>query len=114
MSKKTFYRVGDNVTHQGLWYEMDGYFTGFIHDKFDFCANSDLEMEFDEELIGYLSAVETIEDLFRWFTREDLEILQKENYSIHVYETEDYKWYEKFQHWAINQENSILIKTINI
>ncbi len=114
MSSKQFFRLGDNKTKQGLWYDYEGYFTGLIHDKFSFCMNSQLEMDFDEELVGYLSAVDNLEDLYKWFSVKDIKDLQTKGYSIHVYETEDYKWYEKFSHWVISQENSNFIKTINI
>lgn len=109
MKTKIFYRVGHNITHQGLWYDIKGKFTGFIHNKFNFCSNSKLEMDFDPEIVGYLSSVESLEDLFKWFTKDDLKKLHKENYSIHVYESKDYKRYDRFQHWVINKENSVLL-----
>ena len=30
MKKKLFYRVANNKTQQGLWYDFNGKFTGFI------------------------------------------------------------------------------------
>lgn len=110
--KKLFYRVCNTETQQGLWYDFTGDFTGLIHDKFDFCANTTLAMDFDPELVGYLSATDSLEDLFKWFTKEDIARLQEHDYYIHVYETEDYKFYEKFQHLVINQQNSTLLKKI--
>lgn len=111
---KKFYRVANTKTKQGLWYDYSGEFTGLIHNKFNFCLNTDLKMDFDEEISGYLSATDTLEDLFKWFTKEDILKLQNFGYSIHVYETEDYKWYDKFSHWVISQENSKLINQIKI
>tara|TARA_R110000851_G_scaffold11678_4_gene40838 strand:+ start:1168 stop:1545 length:378 start_codon:yes stop_codon:yes gene_type:complete len=111
---KRFYRVSNNNSNQGLWYNYEGEFTGLIHNKFDFCLNNKLQMDFDEEVVGFLSATDEIDNLWSWFTKSDIIKLQKFNYSIHVYETKDYKWYEKFNHWLINQKNSKLIQEIKL
>lgn len=70
--RKVFYRVCNHDTNQGLWYDYEGNFTGLIHDKFSWCQNSDLKMDYDSELCGYLSAVTSITDLFKWFSKEDI------------------------------------------
>lgn len=108
----TFYRVCNTETQQGLWYDFQGGFTGLIHKDFNFCKNNTLAMDFDEELVGYLSATDSLESLYHWFPEEDIKELQKHNYFIHLYETENYKFYEKFQHLVINQKDSKLIKQI--
>lgn len=72
-----FYRVGNVETNQGLWYDNKGNFTGDIHKKFDFCKNSKLPMPYNPEIIGFLSAVNKIEDLSEWFSIEDLKNLGK-------------------------------------
>ena len=41
---KLYYRIAHEDTKQGLWYDSDGNFTGLIHDKFNFCMNTNLEM----------------------------------------------------------------------
>jgi len=107
-----FYRVCNNITKQGLWYTQEGIHTGFIHNKFDFCANSNLPMDFDPELVGWLSAVMSIEDLYKWFTKEDILELQKHDYFIYEYEVTGYKFYERFQHFGINQKTSKPVKQI--
>lgn len=48
---QTFYRVCNNQSKQGLWYNFDGTFTGLIHDEFSFCQNATLRMDFDPELV---------------------------------------------------------------
>lgn len=111
---KTFYRVCNSETKQGLWYNQSGVFTGLIHNEFNFCLNSKLEMDFDTELVGYLSATDSLEDLFKWFSKDDILKLQEQNYFIHEYECEDFKFYEKFQHLVINQEKSKIIKQIKL
>lgn len=110
--KKTFYRVSNVDTEQGLWYDFKGNFTGLIHSEFDFCQNSTLKMPFDEELVGYLSAVEDLEDLWQWFSKEDIKKLQENGFFIHEYEATEYKFYVDFKHTVIKQETSILTKRI--
>ena len=112
--KKTFYRVCSPETQQGLWYDFKGEFTGLIHDKFDFCENSELKMDFDEDLIGYLSAVPELEMLWKWFTKEDVLELQKHNFYIHRFEAEDYWFYDRFQHHVICQVTSVIMEKIEI
>jgi hypothetical protein len=104
--KQTFYRVGDIHTKQGLWYDQQGEFTGFIHGPLNFCANSDLQMPFTPEIVGYLSATKTIEELFAWFPPEDIARLETLGFFILKYEAFDYKYHAN--HWAINQETSEL------
>ncbi|MAX51477.1 MAG: hypothetical protein CMH22_05815 [Methylophaga sp.] len=109
-----FYRVNNIDTQQGLWYDFKGEFTGLIHNKFNFCKNRDLKMDFDPELVGYISAVDNLEDLYNWFPKEDIYELQKHGFYIHKYQTEDFKFYERFQHTVINQQKSELIELIEL
>lgn len=109
---KTFYRVGDINTKQGLWYDQAGQFTGFIHGPLNFCANSELQMPFDAAIIGYLSATETLEELFVWFPITDIEQLEKYGFSILEYQAADFKQYAN--HWIINQQTSIIVKVIEV
>lgn len=103
MTKKKFYRVSNIETKQGLWYNIDGEFTGFIHNKYNFCMNSNLEMPYDPECIDYLSATDDIETLFLWFTIEDIKQLSNHGYSIVEYESENYKFHNN--HWLINKHS---------
>lgn len=109
---KQFFRVGNIETEQGLWYDTEGRFTGLIHDKFDFCQHNKLKMDFDSELTGFMSAVDSFEGLFSWFPIKDMEKLHKVNYRVHIYETSNFKFYERFQHDVINQKESKLIKVL--
>jgi len=110
---KTFYRVCNPATEQGLWYNYHGEFTGLIHDRFAFCTNSKLEMPFDDELVGWLSAVENLHDLWKWFSREDVIRLQEYGWFIFEYGATDYKFYDKFQHMVIKQDTSERIAKID-
>ena len=109
-----FYRVCHIETKQGLWYAHDGEFTGYIHGQFNFCSNSGLAMDYDPELIGYMSATESLDKLFKWFTKEDISELQKHGYYIHEYEAFDVKFYDRFSHYIINKESSIPIRTLEL
>lgn len=107
METKTFYRVANNNTHQGLWYDFQGNFTGKIHNQFSFCMNSGLSMPYDKEIVGWLSATETLEDLYNWFPKEDIQKLEKHGYYITVYEAKEFKRHHN--HWIINQDSSVLL-----
>lgn len=111
---KIFYRVCNTETQQGLWYDFKGDFTGLIHNKFNFCNANTLTMDFDPELVGYLSATESLDILYKWFSKEEILKLQEHGYYIHMYECNDYKFYERFQHQVISQVNSKLIKKIEL
>ena len=114
MSKQTYYRVCHKDTLQGLWYDWKGRFTGLIHEEFSFCLNNKLEMDFDEEIVGWLSAVKNLEDLWAWFTKEDIAQLQEHGWFIHEFHAEDVKFYDRFQHTVIKQDTSKVIKIIVI
>lgn len=112
VDKKLFYRISNEETHQGVWYDINGNFTGFIHDKFNFCKNNTLAMDFDPELKGYLSAADNRDVLDKWFSEEDIKKLQEYGWYIHVYESDDYWFYERFQHYVINQSTMRLVEKI--
>lgn len=111
---KTFYRVCNLETKQGLWYNYDGIFTGLIHEAFNFCQNSTLAMDFDEELCGYMSVTDDYDDLFKWFSKEDILKLQEHGYFIHEYQSDDFRFYERFQHFVVNQETATLVRKIEL
>lgn len=109
---KIFYRISDNRTNQGLWYSRDGKFTGLIHGKFNFCMNSNLQMPYDPEIVGYLSATMELNDLFNWFSEEDILQLEEHGYRINIYEATDYKFHHN--HWVINEKTSVLVHTTTL
>lgn len=104
--KKEFYRVANTATNQGLWYDADGTFTGLIHNEFKFCTNNELQMPFDKDIVGWLSATEKLEELWFWFTKEDIEQLERHGWFITIYEAEKYRFHNN--HWVICQETSIV------
>jgi hypothetical protein len=109
-----FYRVSHMETQQGLWYDFKGEFTGLIHNEFNFCINNQLKMDYDPELVGWLSATDSLETLYNWFTKDDIIKLQNHGWFIHVYETEDVKFYERFQHQIIKQDTAELLGIIKL
>lgn len=107
--RRFFYRVC-NDNHEGLWYDKNGNHTGLIHNQYSFCKNSNLEMHFDEELIGYLSVADSLEHLYEWFPIKDLKKLKLHGYYISKFVSFDYKKYDKFNHTIINKDSSLLVK----
>lgn len=107
-----FYRVANHETQQGLWYDYKGNFTGLIHDKFNFCTNNKLTMPYDPNIVGWLSAAETLDELFNWFTPNDIKELEKHGYRIAIYEAYEYKRYNN--HWVIKQNNSRLVICVSL
>jgi hypothetical protein len=114
MKPKTFYRVCRKDTLQGLWYDVNGNFSGLIHNKLSFCKNSDLKMDFDPELVGWLSVVDELDHLWAWFTKEDVKSLQAHGWFIHSFIANEYKFYEKFQHLIIRQGSSRVNQIIKL
>lgn len=112
MKPKLFYRVSNNSTEQGLWYDFKGNFTGLIHTTFNFCTNNKLPMPYDPSIVGWLSATETYEDLFYWFSVEDILKLEDYGYSISIYEAVEYRFHNN--HWVIKQDSSILKETVSL
>lgn len=108
---RRFFRVNNYRTGQGLWYDWRGDFTGLIHKKFDFCQHRDLAMDFDPDLVGWLSVTPTLEELYHWFPEDDIRELAKHGWYVHEYEVaeEDCRFYERFQHWVIRQGSEKLI-----
>lgn len=105
--KRYFYRIGHPTI--GLWYSKDGEFTGFIHtEQFNWIGVSVLNMPFEEQLVGWISAADSLDHLYQWFTKEEILALQLKGYVIEEWIATDYKFYELYQHNVINKETSIL------
>jgi len=106
LKEKLFYRVANIKTQQGLWYDFSGIFTGLIHTQFTFCKNTTLPMPFNNAIVGWLSATNTLEALYEWVTKEDIARLKEYGYVIAVYSAKEYKKFST--HWVINQKSSVL------
>ena len=112
MEKKRFFRVANTENEEGLWYNKSGEFTGLIHNEYNFCLNSNLEMPYDENVLGWLSSTDSMDSLFHWFPLEDIIRLQAYGYRVCVYEATEHREYEN--HWLINQETSKVIYSFQI
>jgi hypothetical protein len=100
-----FYRVA-NVQHcNGLWYNRDGVFTGRIHKEFNFCKNHELQMPYDESIVGWLSATDTLESLLFWFNPEDITKLRQHGYDVYKYTSTQHRFYAN--HWLIHPDGII-------
>lgn len=84
-----YYRIAHENTTQGLWYNAFGEFTGLIHKELNFCMNSTLPMPFDPDIVGWLSVTDSLEDLFNWFSKEDINRLENYGFFITIYETDN-------------------------
>lgn len=111
---KKFYRVCNPTSEQGLWYNIDGTPSNLIHTKFTFCENSQLRMDFDMSLMGWLSVTDTLEGLYKWFPEKDIQLLKPHGWVVCEYEAHDFKFYDRFQHYVINQGTSKLIRVLSV
>ena len=102
---KDFYRVENQQTGNGLWYNMSGQYTGLMHTTFSFCKNSGLAMPFDPEIQGWLSVTPTIEELLEWFPKEDIIALAQYGYVVSHYQSDDVKFHNG--HYLILHETAI-------
>lgn len=71
-------------------------------------------MDFDPEIVGWLSATESLDTLYNWFTKDDIKQLQSHGWFIHEFEAIDVKFYERFQHQIIKQDTSKVLRIIDL
>lgn len=106
---KIFYRVQQNDTTKGLWYDRDGTFNGRIEDDFSWLRASSLPMEPNVETAGgWLSATDSIETLFDWFNPVELKRLQSNNIYTYAYHATAFKWYDPYQHHLIRDDSPVI------
>ncbi len=111
MNKKRFWRFHDTSGKgQGLWYSIGGVFINRIQQEFSFCKASSMSMEFDPEMVGWLSATESLEVLFQWFSREEILKLQESGFRVVIFEATEYRQYNG--HWLIKQGSSVIAETV--
>lgn len=105
---KTFFRIGNMYTQDGLWYNQDGEYTGLIHKDYEYCRSSKLPMKFDKDIVGYLSATETFSDLLNWFPISDIHQLEMKDFRVCIYQSDDYKQHNG--HWLISKDSKLVGK----
>lgn len=102
-----FYRVGKE-DNSGLWYNQEGIFHGKIHtNELSKLQCHNLQMTFDKDIVGWLSADKSLSELKNWFSDDDMEILEPLGYKILIYEATEFRIHSN--HWVINQKTSKLI-----
>lgn len=109
LKENLYWRLAHIDTKQGLWYDADGEFTGLIHKEFNFCANTELLMPFDPELVGWLSATRSLEELWNWFPMEDVLRLQDHGWYITAYRADDVREYKN--HVIIKASTATVVYT---
>lgn len=110
--KDIYYRIAHKDTGQGVWYDWNGKFTGLIHDKLSFCSNNKLTMPYDNNIVGWISATRSLDDLFLWFTESDIKELEKHGWFITIYKSKKAKVYNN--HFVICQVTSNIIGVLKI
>lgn len=91
----TIYRVEHINDGHGLWYNADGTYNGFIHNKMVNASLAELPMGFDPEMVRdnlpWISAADSIEQLRNWVSREDAEQLQAAGFEFTTYDVTSFR-----------------------
>jgi len=113
-----------DVKNDGIWsYRIDQKISEvFGHDEATLYGSRDSFIPFyagkhqicELEPESYISATDSLLTLLGWFSEEDILRLQEHGFYIHIYKSEDYWFYEPFQHFVINQKHSKIIKRIEL
>lgn len=108
---KVFYRVQQDGTDKGLWYDRDGTYNGRIVTDFNWLKAHDLPMEPNEAKAGgWLSATDSLEVLFNWFSIEEIVRLQENNIYAYAYHATEFKWYDPYKHHLIKADSKVIAK----
>lgn len=87
----TLYRVENQVTMGGLWYNEAVEKTDFIK-TIPNAMNRDLPMDFDPTFAGgWYSAGESIPQMRNWFSANDMMELEKAGYHLYKIDVKDYR-----------------------
>jgi hypothetical protein len=60
--------------------------------------------QLEPAVTGWLSATDTLKELFNWFTEDDIKKLEQYGYELTIYEATEFKFHNN--HWLIKQESS--------
>ncbi len=87
----TLYRVENQLTMIGLWYNAEGEKTDFIKSvPGALCA--DVPMEFDPDFTGgWYSAGESVEQMSSWFSAQDVAKLTQVGYELFEIQVPEYR-----------------------
>ncbi len=112
-----FYRVQQDGTTAGLWYDRNGRFNNRITKV---TALKDLDagmrqMNPDPNIgVGWLSGCKKPHYLLDWFPEKDMELLERMGFKVYSYDVADtdFRWYERDKHWLFKAESTV-IETID-
>ena len=94
----TLYRIENQSTMVGLWYNQDGTKTDFIK-TIPNSLSGDLPMDFDPSAAGgWFSACDNLPDMKNWFSTNDVVELSKAGYNLYKVEVNEYRQ-EKGHAW---------------
>lgn len=86
----TIYRVENQNTMIGLWYNAAGEKVDFI--KSIDGMNKDLPMDFDPDFTGgWYSAGENLPQMKNWFSAQDVVTLEQAGYGLYKIEVSEYR-----------------------
>jgi hypothetical protein len=72
-------------------------------------------MDFNNECTGgFLSCTDTLDNLFNWFSRKEIQQLEEAGYKVCVFNAKESKFHDKYKHFLFKEEGSILVAQINL
>ena len=85
------FRIEIPDSEQGLWYTKQRVYQPVVHQYQLKCA--ELPMEYDPETyqadgLDWYSGCDSLEDLTKWFSKEEMKTLVKAGFKINVYRTD--------------------------
>lgn len=122
-TKKHVFRIANLDQNRGLWYNPDGKYTGEIHSDLTFCRSSAFKMPYDEQLADvWKSATNSATELLNWFNIEEIEQLEKHNFFVAIYATNEYKMHIhkdpdtgcELPHVIFKKDTAELVKLVRI
>lgn len=85
------YRVTSTDKDCSFWYDENGQ-PSEVFKEYGWLTASKLPMPFDQNMVGWLSGTFTMEQLYGWFSKEELiELCKDGKYCLHEYETNEWR-----------------------
>lgn len=84
------YRIENQITKVGLWYNSDGMRTDYIK-SIENALAGDAPMDFDPAFCGWLSACLSLEQMRDWFSKSDITALANSGYELFHVRVDDFR-----------------------
>ncbi|MGW9405368.1 hypothetical protein ACWGQ2_15515 [Arthrobacter sp. NPDC055585] len=105
--QRTLFRIENQQSMAGLWYDGDGRFTEYVK-TLDHGQCRDLPMPFDPGLAGgWFSACSEVAQLQSWFSPEDLAQLARRGYGLYEIRVSEAECRETGGHFVFRRENAL-------